>query len=114
MALESTQPLTETSTRILFGGGGGKERPARKADNLATICEPIFLENVGASTSHNSVGLHRLLQGSFAFVFGINLRAQKALKSQEYIRYLCCACVKGFSFMGSWYLAHKGDPLTLN
>jgi hypothetical protein len=38
MALESTQPLTETSTRNLFRG---KERPARKADNLAAICEPI-------------------------------------------------------------------------
>jgi hypothetical protein len=31
MALESTQPLTEMSTRNLPGGKG---RPARKADNL--------------------------------------------------------------------------------
>jgi hypothetical protein len=37
-ALESTQPLTETSTRNLRRG---KERPARKADNLTAICEPI-------------------------------------------------------------------------
>jgi hypothetical protein len=37
MALGSTQPLTEMSTRNLFGS---KERPGRKADNL-TISEPI-------------------------------------------------------------------------
>jgi hypothetical protein len=36
-ALGSTQPLTEMSTRNL---PGGKERPARKADNLTAICEP--------------------------------------------------------------------------
>jgi hypothetical protein len=37
MALGSTQPLTEMSTRNIPGGKG---RPARKADNLAAICEP--------------------------------------------------------------------------
>jgi hypothetical protein len=35
MALGSTRPLTEMSTRE------GKGRPARKADNLNAICEPI-------------------------------------------------------------------------
>jgi hypothetical protein len=38
IALWSTQPLTEMSTKNLPGGKG---RPARKADNLSTICEPI-------------------------------------------------------------------------
>jgi hypothetical protein len=38
MALESTQPLTEMSTGNL---PGSKERPAREADNLTAICEPI-------------------------------------------------------------------------
>jgi hypothetical protein len=38
MALWSTQPLTEMSTRNL---PGGKERPARRADNLTAICDPI-------------------------------------------------------------------------
>jgi hypothetical protein len=38
MALESTQSLTEMSTRNLLGG---KWRPELKADNLAAICEPI-------------------------------------------------------------------------
>jgi hypothetical protein len=37
MALGSTQPLKEMSTRNL---PGGKRRPARKAD-LTAICEPI-------------------------------------------------------------------------
>jgi hypothetical protein len=60
MALGSTQPLTEMSTRIFLGGKG---RPARGAGNLTAICEPICLENVGASTSHNPMGLHGLLQG---------------------------------------------------
>jgi hypothetical protein len=38
MALGSTQPLTEMSTRNLHGGKG---RAARGADNLTAICEPI-------------------------------------------------------------------------
>jgi hypothetical protein len=38
MALGSTQPLTEMSTRNIPGGEG---RPARKADNLTAFCEPI-------------------------------------------------------------------------
>jgi hypothetical protein len=37
MALGSTQPLTETSTRNL---PGCKKRPVRRADNLAAIYEP--------------------------------------------------------------------------
>jgi hypothetical protein len=38
MALCSTQPLTETSTRNLPGGKG---RPARKADKFTATYEPI-------------------------------------------------------------------------
>jgi hypothetical protein len=38
MSLGSTQPLTEISTRNI---PGGKERPARKSDNLTAICEPV-------------------------------------------------------------------------
>jgi hypothetical protein len=55
MALGSTQPLTEMSIRNLPGGKG---RSAHKAGNLTAICEPL----VGASTSHNSMGLHGLLR----------------------------------------------------
>jgi hypothetical protein len=39
MALGSTQPLTEMSTRNLPGRDKG--RPTRKADNLTAICEQI-------------------------------------------------------------------------
>jgi hypothetical protein len=38
MALGSTQPLTEMSTRNILGGKG---RLARKAPNITAICEPI-------------------------------------------------------------------------
>jgi hypothetical protein len=38
MALGSIQPLTEMSTMNLPEGKG---RPAREADNLTAICEPI-------------------------------------------------------------------------
>jgi hypothetical protein len=38
MALVSTQPLTEMSTRNLPWGKG---RPARKAGKLTALCEPI-------------------------------------------------------------------------
>jgi hypothetical protein len=38
MALISTQPLTEMSTKNLPGGKG---RPALSIDNLTAICEPI-------------------------------------------------------------------------
>jgi hypothetical protein len=38
MALGSTQPLTEMSTRNISGGKG---RSACKIDNLTAICEPI-------------------------------------------------------------------------
>jgi hypothetical protein len=64
-----TLPLTEISTRNLPGGKG---QPAGKADNLTAICEPIVLENVGASTSHNPLGLHGLLQGQF-YIFSLHV-----------------------------------------
>jgi hypothetical protein len=38
IALWSTQPLTEMSTRNLLGG---KAQPLRKADSLTDICEPV-------------------------------------------------------------------------
>jgi hypothetical protein len=39
IALGSIQPVAEISTRNLPGREG---RPARKADNLIAICEPII------------------------------------------------------------------------
>jgi hypothetical protein len=60
MTLGSAQSLIEMSARNLHEGKG---RPARKADNLTVICVRLSRENVGASTSHNPVDLHGLLQG---------------------------------------------------
>jgi hypothetical protein len=61
MALGSTQPLKEMSTR---NDPRGKGRPARRADNLTTIfVSRLSRQNVGSSTSHNPMGLHGLLQG---------------------------------------------------
>jgi hypothetical protein len=57
--------------------------PARKADNLTAICEPIVYNNVRTSTSHSPIGPHGLLQGcsflAFSFttydeVDSVNLR----------------------------------------
>jgi hypothetical protein len=56
MALGTTQPLTEMSTRNF---PVGKRRAALKAEDLTAICEPIFwkmwelrrLTNLGASTA---------------------------------------------------------------
>jgi hypothetical protein len=39
LILSLIKPLTEMSIRNL--PGGNKARPARKADNLTAICEPI-------------------------------------------------------------------------
>jgi hypothetical protein len=39
VALGSIQPVTEMITKNLPGGKG---RPARRADNLTSICEPIL------------------------------------------------------------------------
>jgi hypothetical protein len=56
LALGFTQPLTEKSTRNL---PLRRARPALKAVNLTASS----LENVGAPTYYNPIGLHGLLQG---------------------------------------------------
>jgi hypothetical protein len=60
MALGSTQPLTEMSTRNLPGGKG---RPARKADNLAAICEPTVWTKCGSLHVSEPYGSSRPVTG---------------------------------------------------
>jgi hypothetical protein len=98
VALGSTQPLAEMSTRNF---PWGKERPTCKADHHTTICDPTFqksvsqppgpclierriyqaviwqrlrtagLEDVGALTSHTPKGLHGLLQGQLYLLLNL-------------------------------------------
>jgi hypothetical protein len=60
MALGSTQTLTEMNTRNLTSG---KARPARKAENLTAICEPI----VGTSTSQTLWASTACYRDTFTF-----------------------------------------------
>jgi hypothetical protein len=60
MALGSTQPLTEMRTRNLpVGVKGGRRVRLTSQPSVSQLSR----ENVGASTSHNPMGLHGLLQG---------------------------------------------------
>jgi hypothetical protein len=65
MALGSTQPLTEMSTR---NSPGGTKRPAHRADNLSPSVSRMS-ENVGASTSRNLKCLHGLYRENFTLLY---------------------------------------------
>jgi hypothetical protein len=83
MALGSNQRLTEMSTR---NTPGDKGPPARKADDLTAIYD--CLDTVGASTSHNPMGLHGLLQVYLYFYLLLQcLECYKLLKVVPKIRY---------------------------
>jgi hypothetical protein len=60
MALGSTQPLTEMSTR---NHPGGKGRLARKADKLTAIYEPIVWTKCGSLDVSLSHGPSRPVTG---------------------------------------------------
>jgi hypothetical protein len=59
MALGLTQPLTEMSTRNLPWGKGGQHVGLT---TLPPSVSRLSRQNVGASTSHNPMGFHGLLQ----------------------------------------------------
>jgi hypothetical protein len=64
---------------------GVKVRAARKPDNLTAICEPIVLKSVGASTSHNPMGLHGVLQGYLFVNFLRDLEELRTTTSDSFI-----------------------------
>jgi hypothetical protein len=58
MALGSTQPLTEMVPGIFLGVNGGRHGGLT---NLLPSVSRLSRQNVGASMSHNPMGLHGLL-----------------------------------------------------
>jgi hypothetical protein len=81
MALGSSQPLTEMSTRNLPGGKG---RPVGRRVRLTTSppsVSRLSRDYVGASTSHNPIGLHSLLRG---YLFTLHITPIK--KHEEIFR----------------------------
>jgi hypothetical protein len=66
MALGSTQPATEMSTRNLPGGKG---RPACKADNLTAICEPTVWKMCERRRLATLWAFTAYKRDSFAFTF---------------------------------------------
>jgi hypothetical protein len=67
MALGPTQPLSEMSTRNL--PGGKKDGRRIWLTTLPPSVSRLSKVNVGASTSHNPMGLHGLLQRKLCLFF---------------------------------------------
>jgi hypothetical protein len=86
MALGSTRPLTEISTRNLPGGESGRRI------GLTTLppCMSRMSENVRASTSRNPKGLHGLYRDSFIFInnFAENIHYEKNEMSFVLLRFI--------------------------
>jgi hypothetical protein len=71
MALGSTQPQTEMSTRNL---PGGKELPAQKADNLTAISEPIVYRKCGSLNVSQPCGPQRHVTEIVLYFYFIKLK----------------------------------------
>jgi hypothetical protein len=83
MALGSTQPLAEMSTRNLPGGKG--------LTALPPFVSRLSRENVGASTSHSHMGPHGLLQG-WLFLLPTRNSWQKRCRGEACCTYLYTEC----------------------
>jgi hypothetical protein len=76
MALGYPQPLTEMSTRNL---PRGKRRPARKADNLTVICEPIVWKMWEPRRLTYLCATTACYRDSFTFTFAVCVSAYPPL-----------------------------------
>jgi hypothetical protein len=98
MALGSTQPLTEMSTRNL---PGGKKRPARRADNLTAICEPIVYK-MWEPQPLTTLRASKACRGeNFTFTFIIIIRPSmnECWINEMYVCMYVCMCVCVYEYM---------------
>jgi AraC-like DNA-binding protein len=72
VALRVTQPITEMTTRTFPGGKGGR----RVRLTTMPLSVSRMSENVGASTSHSSKGLHCLYGDSLAYLFKLGFESE--------------------------------------
>jgi hypothetical protein len=84
MALGSTQPLTEMSTRNLLVD---KERPAREADNLTAICEPTVHKMWEPRRLTTLWAFTACFRDSFTFSFYLTSRSSGQDSSSLYGRF---------------------------
>jgi hypothetical protein len=83
MALESTQPLTEMSTRNF---SGRKRRPAREADNLTAICEPIVKKIWEPRRFTTLWAFMACYRDSFSFTFNLTIGYLLTIKASRKAR----------------------------
>ena len=95
MALGSTQPLTEMSTRHISWGGGGEKGPLLTADNLTTsLCRSSGLVQAftGITSLLPFIVLVLLIYTSYNAVQYV---LEMCVEQFVHLQYICRVCVVG-------------------